>query len=241
MCVLYLGYEQHPEYPLILLANRDEFYSRPTEAARFWDDAPDIYAGRDLESGGTWLGVTRNGRFAAVTNYRDPLAPTGTRSRGELVANFLKRTDDPTDYIAEVGSRSHKYSGFNLIVGELNSTRREVVYFSNRSNEAQQLGSGLYGLSNHLLDTLWPKVVTGKDRVRSMLTLTQFDREMCFGILADRTLAGDENLPSTGVPYEEEKAVSAIFIESPGYGTRCSTVLTFDNDLNWELDERTWV
>jgi uncharacterized protein with NRDE domain len=241
MCVLYIAYEQHPDHPLILLANRDELYARPTAAATFWDDDPEIYAGRDLQGGGTWLGVSRGGRFAAVTNYRDPSAPNGTRSRGTLVADFLRGGSPPLKYLQAVQERADDFAGFNLIVGELSRSRREAAYFSNRGDEPHALAPGIYGLSNHLLDTSWPKVISGKTRFRNALNAASFDREACFTILADRNLAEDDELPSTGVPYETEKAISAIFIETPGYGTRCSTLLTFDNDLNWKFDERTWV
>lgn len=241
MCVIYLALDQHPGFPLILLANRDEFYARRTLAAHFWADAPDIYAGRDLEAGGTWLGVTRSGRFAAVTNYRDPFAPTGSRSRGELVADFLKSNDGPNNYVAKISRRSDEYSGFNLIVGKISSSGQEVVYYSNRGGVAQQLVSGLYGLSNHLLDTPWPKVIKGKERVRTLLTHSTLESAKYFEILADKTLAQNDELPSTGIPFDLEKSISAIFIETPGYGTRCSTILTFDNEMQWNLDEKTWV
>jgi uncharacterized protein with NRDE domain len=241
MCIIYLAFDQHPDYPLILLANRDEFYARPTLSSDYWPDHPNIYAGRDLQGGGTWLGVTLGGRFAAVTNYRDPSAPTGVRSRGELVADFLKSDELPLRYLYRVENSATHYSGFNLIVGELNAGRTEIGYFSNRGNQPQLLSSGIYGLSNHLLDTAWPKVTSGRNRLLPLLSEAIFDRAKCFDILADRTLAPDHELPATGVPLDVEKAISGIFVETPGYGTRCSTVLTFDSDLNWDLDERIWV
>lgn len=239
--MIVFAYGVSAEYPLILAANRDEFYERPTQAASFWTDEPDIYAGRDLQGGGTWLGVTRGGRFAAVTNYRDPTAPAGTRSRGELVAAFLRTGDPPQEYLDALVRRAGDFSGFNLIVGEMNSASQQVGYYSNRGTAPLLLTPGIYGLSNHLLDTPWPKVTAGKNALRSLLAAPSFDRERIFDILADRTLAADGDLPSTGVSFEVEKAISAIFIDRPGYGTRCSTVLTFDNEMTWELDERTWV
>ncbi len=241
MCVIYLAFSQHPDHPLILLANRDEFYDRPSQAARFWDDLPNIYGGRDLVGGGTWLGVTKGGRFAAVTNYRDPSAPIGIRSRGNLVADFLKSNERANHYLGQVKTVSNEYSGFNLIAGELSSGRHELFYYSNRGNDVQELGPGIYGLSNHLLDTPWPKVAKGKVQFANLLSNGHFSPEELFEILADESLADDKNLPSTGVPYETEKAISAVFIKTPGYGTRCSTILTFDNNFDWKFEERVFV
>lgn len=241
MCVIYFSFEWHRQYPLILLANRDESYERPTAAAGYWHDHANIFAGRDLRGGGTWLGVTDEGRFAAVTNYRDPSARAGTSSRGELVADFLKSAGTPKAYCHEVAESASSYSGFNLLVGEFSPSRREVFYYSNRGSEPRQLLPGIYGLSNHLLDTPWPKVESGKAHLDLLPTTEPIDRGGLFDILFDRTVARDDQLPSTGVPFEIEKAISAIFIETPGYGTRSSTVLTFDRDLKWEFDERTWV
>lgn len=241
MCVIYLAFETHPEYPLILLANRDEFYDRPSQAAHYWEDEPDIFAGRDLVGGGTWLGVTRTGRFAAVTNYRDPTAPLGTRSRGELVSNFLRSHQTAAEYLALVSSISGDFSGFNLLVGEISSDVREICYFSNRGGDIKSLTPGIYGLSNHLLDTPWPKVTNGKSRFESLLHSKRATPEGFFDLLADEEPANDADLPSTGVPFEIEKAISAIFIKTPGYGTRCSTALTFDNSFSWDLKERVFV
>ncbi len=241
MCVIYLAFGQHPEYPLILLANRDEFYDRPSQAAAFWDDLPQIYGGRDLVGGGTWLGVTKEGRFAAVTNYRDPSAPIGTHSRGNLVADFLKSDSRAKHYLEKVKISSNEYSGFNLIAGELSGNRHELFYFSNRGNDVQKLGPGIYGLSNHLLDTPWPKVAKGKARFTDLLSNGRLSLKEFFEILADESLAGDIDLPSTSVPYETEKAISAVFIKTPGYGTRCSTVLTFDNNFDWKFEEQVFV
>jgi uncharacterized protein with NRDE domain len=240
MCVIYIAFDQHPDHPLILLANRDEFYERPTAAASYWDDFPNIYGGCDLKGGGTWLGVTRSGRFAAVTNHRDPSAPVGTRSRGNLVADFLKSDQPAKEYLASVEFQGKEYSGFNLLVGEIGQ-RRELFYFSNCREGIRELSSGLYGLSNHLLDTAWPKVARGKLRFAELLRSSETSINSFFDILSDEALAADEDLPSTGIPYKAEKAVSAIFIKTPGYGTRSSTVLRFDKDLKWSFEERVFV
>lgn len=238
MCVIYIAFDQHPGYPLILLANRDEYYARPSMAASYWVDFPDIYAGRDLVSGGTWLGVTRNGRFAAVTNYRDPSAPAGTVSRGQLVAEYLKSNERPGDYVEKVMQVSSMYSGFNLIVGELSSRRKELFYCSNRADGITELNTGLYGLSNHLLDTPWPKVTKGKSLLNSLVNSGGASDDQYFAILADETLAADTELPSTGIPFEAEKALSAAFIRTPSYGTRCSTLVKFNSNFVWTFDER---
>ncbi|HEX6126185.1 MAG TPA: NRDE family protein, partial [Pyrinomonadaceae bacterium] len=155
MCVIYLAYDVHPQYPLILLANRDEFYDRPTAPANYWNDHPGIFAGRDLVAGGTWLGITKAGRVAAVTNYREPGAPKGSRSRGDLVAEFLKTRTSVKDYLSGIEERQNEYSGFNLLAGEFNADRCELSYFSNRGNGVQPLEPGIYGLSNRLLGTEW--------------------------------------------------------------------------------------
>lgn len=241
MCVIFFAYRQHPKFPLILLANRDEFYHRKTEAARPWTDFPDILAGRDLVGGGSWLGVTKNGRFAAVTNYRDPRAPAGQHSRGALVADFLKSDEPPEIYLRDIQSRAREFSGFNLLVGELNRDRDEILYFSNRGAEIKKLGPGLYGLSNHLLDTPWRKVERGKSVLAGLLKKERIVREALFKLLTDKTLAEDADLPDTGIGYEKEKALSAIFIETPFYGTRCSTVLTFDGDFQTDFEERVFI
>jgi uncharacterized protein with NRDE domain len=240
MCTILFAYNQNPEFPLILLANRDEFYDRPTEAARVWEDFPDILAGRDLIGGGTWLGVTKQGRFAAVTNYRDPLAPPGRLSRGNLVADFLKSSEPAPDFLQNVKSAAHEYSGFNLLVGELNARKNEMFYFSNRGAEIKKLEAGLYGLSNHLLDTPWRKVEKGKTAL-AKLTGRDFRKESFFELLSDASLADDADLPDTGIGYEKEKLLSAIFIKTPVYGTRCSTVLTFDKDFRHDFEERVFV
>ena len=241
MCVIYFAFDTHPEHPLILLANRDEFYDRPSQPAHYWADEPDIYAGRDLVGGGTWLGVTRSGRFAAVTNFRDPTAPTGHRSRGELVSNFLKSNRTAVEYLQSLQRDSADYSGFNLLVGQISSDVREICYFSNRGGDIKSLTPGIYGLSNHLLDNPWPKVARGKFRFEQLLESEKVTPESFFDLLTDQELANDADLPSTGVPFEIEKAISAIFIKTPGYGTRCSTVLTFDSSFEWDLEERVFV
>ena len=241
MCVIFFSYKQVPEYPLILLANRDEFYERPTAKANFWEDFPNILAGRDLVGNGTWLGVTKNGRFSAVTNYRKPDQNRGIISRGNLVADFLKTETPASHYLQNIKDNSDKYTGFNLLIGEINAEKNELFYYSNFENKIRKLSKGLYGLSNHLLDTSWKKVENGKAKLSNLLENNKFGKENLFEVLTDKTLADDEDLPETGIGYEREKAISSIFIETPIYGTRCSTVLTINDKLDVDFEERTFV
>ena len=241
MCVIFIAYETHPDHPLLLLANRDEFYERATAPAAEWADFPNIFAGRDLVGGGTWLGITKQGRVAAVTNYREPSAPKGTISRGHLVADFLKSDMPAREYMRKVEARQNDYSGFNLFVGEFNAKHTDLFYFSNRGDAVEKLKPGVYGLSNHLLDTPWPKVRRGIERLSKLIRLPDLETQMYFDLLADEILADDANLPDTGVGYTIEKALSSIFIRTPGYGTRSSTVVTFDRAGNAELNERVFV
>lgn len=240
MCVIFFAIGHLPEMPLVLLANRDEFYERPTLAAAPWRGHPHVRGGRDLVSGGTWLGVTDGGRFAAVTNYRDPSAAKGTRSRGQLVSDFLMSDVPVSEYMAGVVRAAGEYSGFNLIAGEIAGGGITAAWFSDRGERVEILTPGIYGLSNSLLDTPWPKVTKGKAALRRILN-NGIDREAMFGLLADRELADDADLPQTGIGYEREKALSAIFIETPVYGTRCSTVITADGSGRLDLEERTFV
>jgi uncharacterized protein with NRDE domain len=241
MCVIFFAFDTRADYPLVLAANREEFYNRPAAAAGYWDDHPDIYAGRDLVGGGTWLGVTRSGRFAAVTNYRDTNGAPGTVSRGNLTADFLKGSGPAEEYLDGIKKRAGDFSGFNLIIGEIDGERRKIFHYSNRGGEIVNLEPGIYGLSNHFLNTPWPKVRTGLERFSGLLAAGEIDREKLFGLLSDQALAADEDLPDTGVGLEIERALSAIFIKTPVYGTRCSTLLTFDRNLQFDLEERVFV
>lgn len=241
MCVIFLAYKSHPEFPLILLANRDEFYNRPTEAAQYWKDFPHILAGRDLIAGGTWLGITKQGKFAAVTNYREPFAAKGSRSRGELVSNFLKSGESAEIYLKNIQNKAQEYSGFNLLAGEISAQKSEIFYFSNRDAKIKKLESGLYGLSNHLLNTPWRKIENGKAALGELLKNKTIAKESFFELLFDETLADDADLPDTGIGYSKEKTLSAIFIKTLDYGTRCSTVLSFSSDFQSNFEERVFV
>jgi uncharacterized protein with NRDE domain len=241
MCVIFIAYRSHPKYPLIVLANRDEFFDRPTLAAAHWRDDSSIFAGRDLVAGGTWLGVADGGRFAAVTNYRDPNGPPGGRSRGRLVSDFLRSKDEPPKYLNSISANADRYSGFNLVVGSFYESENELWFFSNRGGGPRKLGPGLYGLSNHLLNTSWPKVTRGLQAFAELITDEEIDTDACFELLADETIAIDEDLPDTGVGIERERVLSPIFIKTPIYGTRSSSVVILDNDFRWEFREKVFV
>jgi uncharacterized protein with NRDE domain len=223
MCLILFAYHSHPHYPLIVAANRDEFLKRPTAPADYWEDAPHILAGRDLEKMGTWMGITTSGQFAALTNYRDPNEQSvGKRSRGELVADFLKVNVNPASYMEELKEKREMYPGFNLVAGNID----DLFYYSNIENKIYQLEPGIYGVSNHLLNTNWPKVERGRERLIKIIEGSQENlvEDLLF-LLQNADPAPDHLLPKTGVSLEWERILSPLFIESEGYGTRSSTVL----------------
>ena len=238
MCIIFVSYAEREDFPFILAGNRDEYYDRPTAPAARWDDHPGIVAGRDLVRKGTWLGISDSGRIGAVTNYRDPGQPHGIKSRGALVSEFLRSEEPPSEYLQRVVVERDRYTGFNLLLGELNKDNDELYFYSNRESGLRKLAPGHYGLSNHLLDSPWPKVVRGKSLFESAVAGPDLEIENLFQLLQDREIASDEDLPETGVGLLRERVLSPIFIETPTYGTRCSTVVTFDSDLNPELTER---
>lgn len=219
MCLIALAWQVHPDYPLIVAANRDEFHARATAPARFWPEAPALLAGRDLAAGGTWMGVTRHGRFAALTNFREPQAPRGATSRGLLVSDYLQAKTPPLAYAEAVMARAGEYSGFNLLLADAG----ELVVASNRGTPPRRLGPGVYALSNHLLDSPWPKVERARRALQAQLADPGI--EGLLALLADDAAAPDEDLPDTGVGLALERLLSSPFIRSPGYGTRSSTAL----------------
>ncbi|SHK04312.1 NRDE family protein [Rhodothermus profundi] len=237
MCLVLWAYRQHPRYWLVLAANRDEFYERPTAPAHWWTEAPHVLAGQDLEAGGAWLGISRRGRLALVTNYREPdRRAAGRRSRGWLTRDFLLGDEPPASYLQHVLAGSTAYNGFNLLVGDAET----LVYGSNRREGIDVLAPGLYGLSNHLLGTRWPKVTRGLERFRRILQTDPVDPEALLALLADRTPAPDEALPETGLGYAWERRLSAIFVATPLYGTRSSTVLLWSWEGTLTFVERTF-
>ncbi|MEE4999765.1 NRDE family protein [Pseudomonas alliivorans] len=234
MCLIVFAWRPSLAQPLIVAANRDEFYARPTRPLSQWEDAPNIYAGRDLEAGGTWMGISAQGRFAAVTNIRDPGQTPGLRSRGELVARFLASEQSPEDYMAKMAARASEYTGFNLLAGNA-----EQLYYLNSTDPTPRLLSeGVYGLSNAGLNTPWPKLL----KARAALTAQLDDPrpERLLELLKDPQPAADAELPETGVGLATEKLLSSVFIASPNYGTRASTVLIVNADGTRQMIEHSF-
>lgn len=233
MCLIIFAHRVHPGYPLLLAANRDEFHARPTAPAAFWEDRPHLLAGRDLSAGGTWMGITRGGRFAAVTNYRDPgrngAAP---RSRGELPLAWLDGDDSAGACLARIAARRDDYAGFNLLLGD----RDGLWYYSNAATgeDPRRLAPGVYGLSNAVLDTPWPKVELGKARMRELMS-GPVDHRALLGVVQDRELADPAALHPLGLREEMDRQLSAQFINAGDYGTRSSTTLLWDSagGIDW--------
>lgn len=231
MCLIVVGWRGHPDYPLVVAANRDEFYARPTADAAPWPDAPAVFGGIDREAGGTWLGICSDGRFAAVTNVREPGMAKGERSRGNLTRDFLLGDMAALDYARQIDGGL--YSGFNLLV----SDGADLVYRSNRDGAPRRLPPGIYGLSNHLLDSPWPKLLSARQGFAAALPALP-DETALFALLADDEIVADDALPQTGVSLEWERLLSAVFVKSENYGTRASTVAWQRSDGAILLHER---
>jgi uncharacterized protein with NRDE domain len=234
MCILFIAVDEHPDYPLIIAANRDEFYARPTAASEFWPDENTILAGKDLQSGGTWMGINRNGHLAALTNYRDPTQLNNDcPSRGQLVSDYLLTMDSAYDEILK--DTSNDYNGYNLLYGHW----RDLRVFNNTDNTLHKLTRGFYGLSNAYLNTPWPKVSMGTELFRDYCQSAEhIQPEGLFDLLMDGRKAAPDDLPDTGIGHEWEHILSSIFIQSPDYGTRSSTVLLIDNNGHSQWFER---
>lgn len=232
MCLIIVGFGVHPQWPLLVAANRDEFHARETAPSAFWEDQPGLLAGRDLVAGGTWMGITRKGRFAAVTNYRDPArtAPA-PRSRGELPTRFLAGTADPDDYLRELCANMQDYAGFNLLVGDSSS----LWYLSNTAAaRPQPLGPGIYGLSNARLDTPWPKVEQGKALLAELLRQGTPAHSELAAVVSDKCLAEPEQLHDHGLHGDMDLLLSAQFIAAGSYGTRCTTTIRAGaTEISW--------
>ena len=241
MCLLIFAHRANPEYPLVVAANRDEFHARPTAPSAFWAESPDLLAGRDLQAGGTWMGLTRGGRFAAVTNYRDPSRThPAPRSRGELPLDFLAGRADPADYLAEVAAIAGEYAGFNLLLAD----RHSLWYLTNSPSEEQaspvELSPGIYGLSNAQLDTPWPKVELGKRKLRDLLETAVLDHDSLLEVVSDRQLADSDALHRQGMADGMDRMLSAQFIVTGSYGTRSSTSLWTDRRGHAHWRERSF-
>lgn len=239
MCLLAFAWRVKESMPLFLVANRDEFYERPAASAHPWKGFSFIFAGRDLEGGGTWLGFTRTGRFAALTNYREAKGEPGLRSRGLLVSQFLQGNVSPQDYLAGVAQEASLYQGFNLLVGDGETLG---VYSNRDARGVRFLEPGIYTLSNHVLDTEWPKT----KRLRAVFEhysqqylpqlVLQKDQALpgeadLWQALADTQFAADDELPATGLPIAVERLLSPAFIKLPHYGTRASSILAMEHDM----------
>lgn len=243
MCLIFFSINQHPTYKLILAANRDEFYGRKTQPAGFWANHENILGGCDLEAispdgnCGTWMGISTSGKLAFVTNYRDPLhIDPKAPSRGHLVTDYLIGNENPASYMETVAERASQYNGFNLIVGNT----EQLYYFSNYQHEIKKLSTGFYGLSNHLLDTPWPKITRGKLAIEQELNQQEINIESLFSLLRDENRAPDDQLPDTGIGLERERALSSMFIKTNGYGTRCSTIILIKHNGDMEFLERNY-
>jgi uncharacterized protein with NRDE domain len=235
MCLIVIAWRTRPDLPLVVAANRDEWRDRPASPAHWWEDHPSILAGRDLKAGGTWMGVTRAGRFAAVTNFRDPSDRRSTaRSRGELVTEFLLSSASPTAFLADVAARAREYNGFNLIVGD----GAGLCYLGSREGGAREIAPGVHGLSNHVLDEPWPKVIRARAVMERALGAGD-PADALFEMLGDRAGVPDAELPDTGVGIDWERRLAAPLITGADYGTRASTVMSRSSDGAVRYEELT--
>jgi uncharacterized protein with NRDE domain len=232
------AHKSHPDYPLIIAANRDEFHARPASEANYWNDEPSILAGRDLQAGGTWLGITKYGRIAAVTNYHEQtLNPLPPQSRGALVSDFLRSDAPPQEYAEHLILNGSDYQGFTLVFGKVGA----LFHYSNRSNKCEQVAPGIHGLSNHLFnDNSW-KVRKGGASLKDLLSRPDsISPEDLLTLLSDRTRAPSAALSVHGYETEKEGMYSSIFITGKEFGTRCSTAIVIDNRGNVRFSERTF-
>jgi uncharacterized protein with NRDE domain len=235
MCLILVAWRAHPDYPLVIAANRDEYHVRTALPANWWPEPP-ILAGRDLSAGGTWLGVTRDARFAALTNYRDPArVRADTPSRGAIVPSVLRDSQPLDRQLQRLQVEGPDYNGFNLIYGN----REQLAVFESVAGTGRLLPEGVYGLSNHLLDTPWPKVVTAKAALGHALRNLP-DEAALLALLRDTRQADEPQLPRTGVSVEWERLLSSAFIHAPDYGTRCSTIVTLHRKGQVRFTEWTW-
>lgn len=234
MCLIIFALNQHPKYKLIIAANRDEFFSRPTLEADFWKEENSILGGRDVQSGGTWFGMNKNGRFIAITNYRDPKnEKKDAKSRGELSKKFLLQNQNVSEFLADVSKDKKKYNGFNFLLSD--DYFESMYHYSNITDRSMKIEDGIHGLSNHLLDSPWPKVQKGTNLLSNILQSESINSAEIVAMLRNETEAPDNLLPKTGISYDLEKNLSPVFISMKGYGTRCSTVLFVDtsNELSF--------
>lgn len=238
MCLLAFSYQQHPQYPFILIGNRDEFYQRATKSLDHWPESSALIGGRDLVAGGSWLAANSNGRFASVTNYRDGRKPAASdlRSRGELIREFLTSTLSAEAFSKQLLGEVDHYGGFNLILFD----NDQLVYISSHERRYQKLKPGCYGLSNASLDTPWPKTVALTKRLKQAIDQPQLDPDKLLPLLTNCEQAEDQQLPDTGISYEWEKMLSSCFIHSDSYGTRASTIVLLNNQQQMLITEQNY-
>ena len=231
MCLIVFAFNKHPKYKLILAANRDEYFNRPTLTADYWKENHEILGGRDIQSKGTWLGINKNGKFIAITNYRDPkIEKKRALSRGKLSKIFLSNNQNIRSFLADVSNNKENYNGFNLLLSD--DGFNTLYHYSNISNTTAKISNGLHGLSNHLLDSSWPKVDTGKENLNIKIESASLNVNDLVEMLKNGNVAADELLPDTGISYDLEKKLSPVFISMKGYGTRCSTAILVDTENN---------
>lgn len=247
MCLVAFAFRYPIGYDLVLVANRDEFHARKTAPAQYWEEDPRIWGGKDLEGGGTWMGVREDGRFAFLTNYRNLYLPpvSQPRSRGLLVRDYLLGEKDPQEYLKIQIPQADSFDGFSLVVGDRNS----AWYWNPKVGVCKSLDPGIYGLSNGVLDEPWWKLTRAKSRLSEIISEGNLDRvphDRFWDILADRRQAPEGGLPDTGIGEEKERSLSSIFIDLPGYGTRSSTIAILPSvasGLSQQsvLKEKTWI
>ncbi len=236
MCLILFAYKVSSKYPLILAANRDEFHQRPTKPIHFWETSPPILAGKDLEAGGTWFGLNKNGTFAALTNFRDPSTlRANATSRGKIIVDFLTSSAEMETHFKSFKKTADIYNGFNLLFG----SKENLYWFSNQTKKIEEIPAGIHGLSNHFLNTPWPKIKSGKTALKNIIKNT-ITEESLFSILSDQKTPEDNQLPETGVGIEWERLLSPLFIQSPDYGTRSSTVMLMGQSGDISITERTY-
>jgi len=239
MCLILFALNQHPKYKIVIAANRDEFFERPTLNANYWAENNSVLGGRDVQSGGTWIGLNKNGRFIAITNYRDPNnAISNAKSRGDLSKKFLLQNDDVPTFLSDVSINKAQYNGFNLLLSD--DAFDTLYHYSNISDQPNKIIDGIHGLSNHLLDTPWPKIQSGRDFFSNIIQSESIDMYKLVEMLRNDKKAPDDLLPRTGISSDLEKNLSSVFISIKGYGTRCSTVVLVDTDNKLSFLEVTY-
>ena len=240
MCLINLNIGTHPKYKMIIAANRDESYERPTETIHWWEDDPNIFGGRDLKAKGTWLAVSKSGKIGALTNIRNSseMTKVAEKSRGELIVNYLQDNKTPREYLESLKASTDDYAGYNLLVGDTD----DLYYMNNYQDEIERLEHTTHGLSNAFLNSAWPKVTVGKETLDSIIKNDDVDIEALFSLLRMADPAPDELVQETGVDFTLEKQLSSLFINLPdmGYGTRCSSVVLVDRDNRITFIERTF-